>query len=166
MLFQMCVLCLAVLITACNGVFSQTPKNVLPSLGSQITMKNTPSMLSPHLRLIAREEKLPPVGISAQSDRDIGFADVLVRLENPKNATIQVVFEKIEICNVSTSTLENFSFSSQTVELKPLENTELVFHLKNKTGYLQKGKVKAILSYHFANNEYVIESEAVNIVGH
>jgi hypothetical protein len=165
MFIQIFVLCLAVLITACSGVFSQTPKNVSLSMCSKVSM-NSPSIISPRLRLIAREERLPPVGIPAQLDRNIGFADIFIRLDNPKDAKIQLVLEKIEICDVSHDVLQNFSFLPQTIELKPLENSELVFHLKNKTGYAKKGKVKAILRYRFENKEYVIESDAVAIISH
>jgi len=126
-------------------------------------MDSISSGITINFSLRAREEQVPPRGIPLQADRDLAFADVFVRLQNPQTQVVRLTLEKIDICNIPSNQLQDFSFSAQPVELKPLENSELVFHLSNKTGYTGGHQVKAVLTYRVSDQRYMIESDAVDV---
>jgi hypothetical protein len=117
-------------------------------------------------QLIAREEIRPPLGISPQPNRDIGFASIFVNLENHQDINQSVTIQKIEIRNIGDNRLQFFTFESRRIELKPLENSVIDIQLTNKTGYVGQGKVKAIVTYQVGNQVEKIESEVVDIDRH
>jgi hypothetical protein len=115
------------------------------------------------IRLLVREERISPPGIPPQANRDIGFASVFIHLENHCEENVTFVIQKIEIRNVSDGRLQAFSQPPQEIQLKPLEISEVVFHLTNKTGYSGQDKVKAIVTYQIGDRVNVIESEPVEV---
>ncbi|MCA2720088.1 MAG: hypothetical protein ACK5QJ_14660 [Microcystis sp.] len=150
-------------ITACSPAPVAQVSNLLKYPVVESAMPDKMMIAIKNVELLAKEERYPPDGIPPQANRDIGFADVFVHLENSQETIIKLKIQKIEIRNASDSKLQDFSFVPQTVELKPLENSELVFHLSNKTGYVGQDKVKAVLAYQVKNQVRVIESEAVTV---
>ena len=113
--------------------------------------------------LIAREQNLPPLGVPVNPQRNIGFASVFVRLENPKQTLVTIKILKIEIRNLSSGQLQDFQQPPKEIQLKPLENSELVFQLTNKTGFTAKDKVQAIVTYNIGEQRNIIESQFVEI---
>jgi len=116
--------------------------------------------------LLAREEKLPSIGVRPNPNRDIGFATVFLSLENHQEKNQTITIQNIEIQSKSGTQLQPFVFESRQVELKPLENSVIDIHLTNKTGYLGQERVKAIVTYQIDNQVGKIESEAVDIDRH
>lgn len=129
------------------------PEPLMKSKNIQITQVN----------LIAREENTAPIGIPNQPNRDIGFASAFLKLENNAEKNQMVIIQNIEIRNLSDGQLQSFSFVPKQIELKPLENSEIAFHLTNKTGYSGQGQVKAIITYQIGEKINIIESESVEI---
>ncbi|AFY31974.1 hypothetical protein [Calothrix sp. PCC 7507] len=115
------------------------------------------------ITLLAREEKMPPIGELAHPNRDIGFASVFIRLTNLKESDSKITIQNIKIVNVNNGTSQNFSFSPKKIVLHPLENSEQVFHLKNKTGYSGKEPVKAIVIYEIGNLVSQIDSDLTEV---
>ena len=149
--------------TACSPIRFSSTSNLPTNFMKEMNMPITENLPIKNITLVPREERIPPKGVSPHPNRDIGFADVFVHLENSQETIIKIKIQKIEIRNASDSKLQDFSFVPQTVELKPLENSELVFHLSNKTGYVGQDKVKAVLAYQVKNQVRVIESEPVTV---
>lgn len=129
------------------------------------------SMTSPKLEvknvtLLAREEKSPPPGKAPTSNRDIGLASVFIRLENTQEKDINLIIKSIQIQSVADGSVQMASQSPQEVRLRPLENSENVFHLTNKTGYSGRGQVKAVITYQLEDQVAVIESSPVEVKRH
>lgn len=125
--------------------------------------KQSQSVQITQVTLLAREEKTPPVGQPPTPNRDIGFASVFLRLENPQEENYQISIQNIKIVNVSNGRAQNFSYSPQTITMRPLENSEQAFHLKNKTGYQGTNKVKAVITYQIGNQVNVMTSAPVKV---
>lgn len=70
---------------------------------------------------------------------------------------------RVEIRNVSDDTLQPFSQPPQEIYLKPLENSKISFDLTNKTGYIGRDRVKAVVTYQIGDRLNVIESEPVEV---
>ncbi len=121
------------------------------------------AILVKSVTLISREQKTPPLGIAQKPNRDIGLAAVFLRLENQLLDNVTVSIKSIEIRNVADNKLQNFHLSPQKIQLKPLENSEVVFHLKNQTGYFNHQQVKAVVTYQINEQATVIESPGVEI---
>lgn len=113
--------------------------------------------------LLAREEKTPPIGVPVNPHRDIGFASVFIRLANLKESDSEITIQNIKIINLVDAQSQNFSFHPKEIILRPLENSEQVFHLKNKTGYLGKEPVKAIVTYRIGNLIREINSDLTEV---
>jgi len=116
--------------------------------------------------LIAREEKLPAIGIRPDTNRDIGFATVLITLENHQEKNQTIIIQNIEIYSVADNQLQPFAFTSKQIDLKPLENAMIDLHLTNKTGYLGQGRVKAVVTYQIGDRLEKSESEYVDVERH
>ena len=147
-------------ITACGvlSTYADAPSDSLPAL----TMNSNRSLVK-KVTLIAREENLPPLGVPIDPQRNIGFASVFLRLENPQLTSVTVRVNKVEIRSLSSGKLQNFQHSPQEIQLKPLENSELVLQLTNKSGYIGSDKVKAIVTYQIGDETSIIESEPVEV---
>ena len=154
------LLMLADVITAC-GVPSTYANNQPHSSPTPIMTNNT--VLVKKVTLIAREQNLPPLGVPVDPQRNIGFASVLIRLENPQITPTTVTITKVEIRNLSDGKLQDFQQISQEIQLKPLENSEVVLQLANKSGYAGEDKIKAIVTYKIENQSSILESEAVEV---
>lgn len=113
--------------------------------------------------LQAREEKKLPLGATPNPNRNIGFASVFIRLENPHEADVNLTIKNIEIRNTSDKKVQMAQSSPQEILLKPLENSEEVFRLTNKTGYSKNNKVKAVITYQIGEQEEIIESKPTEI---
>ena len=147
-------------ITAC-GVLSTYANYQSDSLPAP-TMNSNKSLVKKVI-LIAREENLPPLGVPIDPQRNIGFASVFLRLENPQVTPVTVTVTKVEIRNLSNEELQSFQQSPQEIQLKPLENSEVVLQLTNKSGYIGRDQVKAIVTYKIAEETNIIESEPVEV---
>ncbi|MGB3421982.1 MAG: hypothetical protein WBA52_16405 [Dolichospermum sp.] len=147
-------------ITAC-GVLSTYANYQSDSLPAP-TMNSNKSLVKKVI-LIAREENLPPLGVPIDPQRNIGFASVFLRLENPQLTPVTVTVTKVEIRNLSNEELQSFQHSPQEIQLKPLENSEVVLQLTNKSGYIGRDQVKAIVTYKIAEETNIIESEPVEV---
>jgi hypothetical protein len=147
-------------ITAC-GVLSTYANYQSDSLPAP-TMNSNKSLVKKVI-LIAREENLPPLGVPIDPQRNIGFASVFLRLENPQLTSVTVRVTKVEIRSLSNGELQSFQQSLQEIQLKPLENSEVVLQLTNKSGYAAKDKVKAIVTYQIGDKISIIESEPVEV---
>lgn len=147
-------------ITACGvlSTYADAQSDSLPAL----TMNSNRSLVK-KVTLIAREENLPPLGVPIDPQRNIGFASVFLRLENPQLTSVTVRVTKVEIRNLSNEELQSFQHSPQEIQLKPLENSEVVLQLTNKSGYIGRDQVKAIVTYKIAEEISIIESEAVEV---
>ncbi|MBD2136689.1 hypothetical protein H6F32_03585 [Anabaena sp. FACHB-1237] len=139
------------------------PTHVDHQLSSQLQSKAVNKKVMIKVSLLSQENKLPPLGVPPQPNRDIGFATVFITLENPQEKNQTVKIEKVEIRNVTDKKLQPFQFKPKSVELKPLENSVVDIHLTNKTGYVGKDKVKAIITYKIGNQTSVIESQPVTV---
>jgi hypothetical protein len=147
-------------ITAC-GVLSTYANYQSDSLPAP-TMNSNKSLVKKVI-LIAREENLPPLGVPIDPQRNIGFASVFLRLENPQLTSVTVRVTKVEIRSLSNGELQSFQQSLQEIQLKPLENSEVVLQLTNKSGYAAKDQVKAIVTYQIGDKISIIESEPVEV---
>ncbi|NMF59612.1 hypothetical protein [Pseudanabaena yagii] len=116
--------------------------------------------------LMAREENLPSIGVRPDTNRDIGFATVLLTLENHQEKNQKIIIQNIEIYSVADNQLQPFAFTSKQIELRPLENAMIDMHLTNKTGYLGQGRVKAVVTYQIDDQLDKVESESVNVERH
>lgn len=146
--------------TACAVLssYADDKYDYLPAL----TMNSNRSLVK-KVTLIAREENLPPLGVPIDLHRNIGFASVFLRLENPQLISVTVRVTKVEIRSLSNGELQSFQHSLQEVQLKPLENSEVVLQLTNKSGYTAKDQVKAIVTYQVGDITSIIESEPVKV---
>jgi hypothetical protein len=135
------------------------PDNIMTS--AQITQPQNIKFTK--VTLLAREETRPPIGQPPIPNRDIGFASVFIRLENAVEDNSKILIQGIEIVNVTDNQFQSFTFSPQEILLKPLENSEEVFHLKNKTGYMGQDKVRAVITYQIDNQVSFTTSEPVEI---
>jgi hypothetical protein len=147
-------------ITAC-AVLSTSANDKSDSLPA-LTMNSNKSLVK-KVTLIAREENLPPLGVPIDPQRNIGFASVFLRLENPQLTPVTVTVNKVEIRSLSSVKLQNFQYSLQEIQLKPLENSEVVLQLTNKSGYISRDQVKAIVTYQVGDETSIIESEPVEV---
>jgi hypothetical protein len=116
------------------------------------------------VKLVARERKKNFFsGQSPQPNRDIGFASVFLRIENPNEENANLVIQSIEVRNASDGKVQMTSQAPEEIHLKPLENYENVFSLTNKTGYSGHNRVKAVITYEIQGRVQVIESSPVEV---
>lgn len=147
-------------ITACGvlSTYANDQSDSLPALTMNINRH-----LVKKVTLIAREENLPPLGVPIDPQRNIGFASVFLRLENPQLTSVTVTVTKVEIRNLSNEELQSFQHLPQEIQLKPLENSEVVLQLTNKSGYIGRNQVKAIVTYQIGDETSIVESEPVEV---
>jgi hypothetical protein len=96
--------------------------------------------------LQAREEHRRPIGQPPIANRDIGFADIFLQLENHQAVQTTVVIAKIKIQAVATGRVYMATTTPATLNLGPLEYSAQDFHLTNKTGVAGTGAVQAIVT--------------------
>jgi hypothetical protein len=165
------LLCLSVTITIIWGLqatyrlpifpsIDGLPPNILPI--QEVSM-STHHNLVQSIRLIAREQRKPPIGVSPKTEREAGFATVFLTTENIKQQSVQVTIQKIQIEDVMTNHIYLENQIPQEIHLKPLENSINDFHLMNKVGYSTQNQVKAVVTYQVDRQIYVIESDPVEI---
>ncbi|WP_204106579.1 MULTISPECIES: hypothetical protein [Spirulina sp. CCY15215] len=114
-------------------------------------------------QLIAKEEVNPPEGGISTPNRDIGFISVFLNLENHLENSQIIGIENIKIFNESDEGLQSFRFEPTSVNLNPLEHSQLVFHLTNKTGFSGQDWVKAVVIYQVGEQSYGTKSEFVEV---
>ena len=147
-----------------DGSFVSMSVNGQPLLQKEIKLPVNKTMMK--VSLIAREEKLPPIGAKPDANRDIGFATVLLTLENHQEKNQTIIIQNIEIYSVADNQLQPFAFTSKQIDLKPVENAMIDLHLTNKTGYLGQGRVKAVVTYQIGDRLEKSESEYVDVERH
>jgi hypothetical protein len=128
-----------------------------------VSFNNIPSVKI--IQLIPKQENKPPLGVPQKDARDVGFATVILGLENPQETEVAIAIQKIEIRNVSDEKLQDFNLNKlpQTIKLKPLENSQIAFHLSNQTGYQGSDRVRAVVTYQIDDSVISIESEPVEV---
>jgi hypothetical protein len=127
------------------------------------SQNSKPSIEITKVSLIAREEKTPPIGQPSNSNRDIGFASVSLRLNNHREVESQMTVIGISIVDTNNQ-IEEFEFTKREIKLRPLENLEEVLQLRNKRGYITGDRVKAVITYQIGDHVGFMESETVEIV--
>ncbi|TVQ20468.1 MAG: hypothetical protein EA367_08550 [Leptolyngbya sp. DLM2.Bin15] len=147
------------------GVSSDALPQPAPSNHSRLSEQG--AVVSQHewmhrVTLLAWEERDPPDGLPPRADRPIGFASVFLYLENPGLEDVTIVLETIEIQTVDGQP-QAFEFSSTDIRLRPLEHSELVFHLSSTVGYCGDGPVQVIATYRVGDRHYHLTSEPVEI---
>lgn len=150
------------MVNSCNYL----PRDFHSQPSSHLQSKAVNKKVMIKISLLSQENKLPPLGIPPQKNRDIGFATVFVSLENHDLKNKTVIIKNIEVRNVSDQKLQSFRFKPKKIELKPLENSVIDIHLTNKTGYSGKDRVKAIITYQIGEEVNKIESQAVEVNRH
>jgi len=146
-----------------NNLVNYTEINAMNQPNDRALSKSVKVVIS---QLVAREEIRSPSGIPPQLDRDIGFASVFLSLENYRETNKIVTIQNVEIQNASDSKMKHFDFKPRLIELKPLENSIVDIHLRNKTGYDGKYLVKVIVTYKIDGIIETIESKAVEVNRH
>lgn len=150
------------MVNSCNYL----PRDLYSQPSSHLQSQAVNKKVMIKVSLLSQENKLPPLGIPPQKNRDIGFATVFVNLENHDLKNKTVIIKNIEVRNLSDHKLQSFSFQPKQIELKPLENSVIDIHLTNKTGYSGKDRVKAIITYQIGEEVNKIESQAVEVDRH
>lgn len=160
---------LPILIVGVSTIYcSLLPSNASQKLPSLVknTMSSGTGVLVKNIFLQSREEKILPLGVPQNLNRDIGFASVFLHIENSSEQNTKLIIQKIEVRNASDGKVQKFSHQRQEIHLHPLENSENAFHLTNKTGYVGQDRVKAVITYKVGSQVYVIESDPVNVKRH
>ena len=116
--------------------------------------------------LLASEEKLSPIGIDPDANRDIGFATVFLNLENHQEKNQTITIQNIEIRSITDNQIQPFAFTSKQIKLHPLENAMIDIRLSNQTGYIGKDRVKAVVTYQIGDRLAQVESNNVDIERH
>jgi hypothetical protein len=128
----------------------------------EVSMSSNHSVIK-SIRLIAREQRRPPLGELPKADRDIGFATVFLTIENAQQEPANLVIERIQIEDANNSHVQLEHQGQQKIRLKPLENSVNDFHLTNKVGYTTQNRVKAVVTYQIDNQSHVIASDPVAV---
>jgi len=147
-----------------DGSFVSMSVNGQPLLQKEIKLPVNKTMMK--VSLIAREEKLPPIGAKPDANRDIGFATVFLNLENHQEKNQTIIIQNVEIYSITDHQLQPFTFASKQIELRPLENAMIDMHLSNKIGYCGKEQVKAVVTYQIGDHLVKVESESVDVERH
>ncbi|MGF1495267.1 MAG: hypothetical protein ACFB8W_00365 [Elainellaceae cyanobacterium] len=128
-----------------------------------------PPANSPHISqvsLIAREEPLPPLGVETPTDYPVGYADIFLTIENPRNQEAQIVLQQVTLLSdrgqVLPFTEENHNLP-RAIPLGPMENAIIDLHRSSLTGYSQTATVRAIVTYEVDGVTYRIESSGAAI---
>ncbi len=153
---------LALALLSCS-LPSQSQSTPPPPNSTMNPISTHPSI--PALTLVAREERLPPLGEPPNPDRPISFAAVFLQLKNPQMATIEVQLQEVEIVTAGdrpTPALMTLA-PSQTLTLKPLENSVVEVQLTSPSPYPGQGAVRAIATYQIDGVTYRAESPAVPV---
>jgi hypothetical protein len=156
-------LILVVTTVACSYLWHVNVNSKQVHLLSKATMPSSVNAVLKSVTLLAREEKTPPLGVPANANRSIGFASVFLRLENPKEKDVSLTVQRVEIRNTVDGNVQLSDSSPQQIHLRPLENSEIVFHLTNKIGYSQHNQVKAVINYTIGDRTQLIESTPVEV---
>jgi hypothetical protein len=154
---------LAISQMACSPVsFSHAnPVQTVPRAETPMSLSDRVILKS--LSLSPREAVFPPDGVPPDPNRDLGFATVFLTLENITETAIAVKIQKVEIHNATDNRPQPFSHTAQEILLKPLEQSKLAFHLTNKTGYVGRDRVKAVVTLQIGDRVVVVESDAVAV---
>lgn len=145
---------------SCSLLANSTQKKVITT---QNIMPSNTDVVIKSITLKAREEKRAATGETPNLNRSIGFADVFLTIENNKEASTNLVIEKIQIQDTINGRLQLVKQEPKEISLKPLENSVNDFHLNNKTGYPTRNQVKAIVTYRIGAQVGVMESSPVNV---
>ncbi|PZV12674.1 MAG: hypothetical protein DCF22_11960 [Leptolyngbya sp.] len=130
-------------------------------------MQSKPATSKPlyirQVTLHAREEKRPPIGSLPKPNRNIGFASVFLKIENPQAVEADLTIQNIEIQTIQDRKTQPFVYKSQMFHLHPLENAEQAIHLTNQVGFTNEETIRAIVTLQINGKTQVIESDAVEV---
>ena len=152
------LLVLTASIVACTRLIangSPNPSLANPSMSSSVAVK--------HTSLIAREQTMPPLGVTSQEELPVKSAAVFVELENLQEADTKVLVQKIEIRNASNGHLELIQQKPQEILLRPLQTSIRNFHLTRGGIYEKQSQVKAIVTLQINGRTHVVESDAIAV---
>lgn len=116
------------------------------------------------VNLMAWEEKSTPPGTKPSRDREIGFASVVIELENTSQHLVPVTIQQVQVRNwfgVQLSTRQ-----PETLAIKPLERMDYPVRLTNQTGFTGFGQVRAIVTLTINDETQVVESDAIAVQRH
>ncbi len=144
-----------------SELIAKTPKTMNLK---QVSLSADPMEITVSVsKLVCREQLSPPSGAAHQPNRDIGFALVLVNLENLQEVPQTVVIQEINIQNSSDGRPQFFSFEPRVISLHPLEHALIDIHLSNPIGYGTQMSMTAIVTYKINGQAYIIQSESVDV---
>lgn len=113
------------------------------------------------VNVIAWEERSLPPGSTPDPQREIGFASVVIELENTSQHLVPVTIRQVQIRNLFGVQLS--TTQPQTLVLKPLERADYPIRLTNQTGFTGFGQVKAIATLDINGQTQVVESDAIAV---
>lgn len=113
--------------------------------------------------LLAKEEKRLIPGGDPSPNRDVGFATVLVQLENLTEQETRLTVKQIQILSTAGGQQQMVSPISEEIRLQPLEQSESDFYLSNRTGYSTEGPVKAIVTFQAGEQTYTADSLPIDV---
>lgn len=145
---------------SCTQSLSQSNYPPLPTLSP---MSLTSNVIIKQVTLQVREEKFSPDGVAPNGDREVGFADVFLSIENLQHEQISLVVKQIQLLNAATNQIQLTTQRPTEIHLNPLESSINDFHLANKTGFQTSKSVKALVTYQVGNQTQTIESKAVEV---
>lgn len=124
-------------------------------------MSFTTDVIVKQITLQVREEKFSPDGAAPKADRDVGFADVFLSVENLKQEQVNIVVKQIQILDAATNRVQLTTHHPIKVQLHSLESSVNDFHLTNKTGFKGVKTLKAVVIYQVGDRTQTVESEVV-----
>jgi hypothetical protein len=116
------------------------------------------------VNLIAWEEKSLPLGSKPDPQREIGFASVVIALENRSQHLVPVTIQQVQVRNLFGVQLT--ATQPITLALRPLERVDYPIRLTNKTGFSGFGQVRAIATLNINGETQVVESDAIAVQRH
>lgn len=145
---------------SCTQSLSQSNYQPSPTFSP---MSLTSDVIIKQVTLQVREEKFPPDGVTPKADREVGFADVFLSIENLQHEKVSVVVKQVQILSASTNQIQLTTQRPTAIHLHPLESSVNDFHLTNKTGFQANKSLKAVVTYQVGNQTQTIESKAVEV---
>jgi hypothetical protein len=167
MLKLLTLLSITTLLLACSGQMitasAPTPAQTIMPTKRPTEMLTTNGVTLKSIALQVRDAQRPPVGKPVLADRDIGFADVVLQLENHREEQTTVVIDSIQIHEADTDRIYMATQIPKTIHLGPLEYSAQDVHLTNKTGFPGQGGVQAKVTLTIAGQRSTVMSSIVTV---
>jgi hypothetical protein len=146
------------LLIACSGYLISAQSSIPPA---PTTMQTTNGIQFKPIILQAREEQRLPIGQPPTADRDIGFADIFLHLENQQELDQSIVIEQVQIVDAKNGHVYMSTQAPQTIRLRPLEYVAQDIHLTNKVGFTGKAGVQAIVTYKITHDNIAEQTQTM-----